>query len=81
MRIAVQNLIVDTLKVWREAERVLQALPPIDPNHEIVRRLVIDLRAMYADLSEKAATADVVAAARARLEEAKEHLRTLEPAT
>ena len=47
-----QTLIADTLKAWREAERVLQGLPPTDPAHDQVRRLVIDLRAMYAQLSE-----------------------------
>jgi hypothetical protein len=78
----VQTLIVDTLKLWREAERALQERPPVDPNHEAIRRLVIDLRAMYADWSEAAAmSAEMIAAGRARLEEARERLRNLEPAT
>ena len=58
-----QSLIADTLKAWREAERVLTSLPPIDPNHETIRGLVIELRAMYARLSE---STDLSAEAAAR---------------
>jgi hypothetical protein len=75
---AVQTLIVDTLKTWREAERLLQAMPPAHPDHDSVRRLVIELRAMYADLSETPATAaEIVAQGRARIEAAREQLRRL----
>jgi hypothetical protein len=74
----VQTLIVDTLKVWREAERVLQNMPPAHPDHETVRRLVIELRAMYADLSETpAAAAEIVAQGRARIDAARAQLRVL----
>ncbi|MEA2675962.1 MAG: hypothetical protein QOJ81_103 [Chloroflexota bacterium] len=49
-----QSLIADTLRAWREAERVLTSLPPVDPNHEIIRGLVIELRSMYAKLAQSA---------------------------
>jgi hypothetical protein len=74
----VQNLIVDTLKTWREAERLLQAMPPTHPGHEHVRRLVIELRTMYASLSEAPATAaEIIAQGRERIDAAKEQLREL----
>jgi hypothetical protein len=74
----VQTLIVDTLKTWREAERALQAIPPTHPDHEAVRRLVIELRAMYADLSEApAAPAEIIANGRARIDAARAQLRGL----
>ena len=47
-----QSLIADTLKAWREAERVLLGLSPTAPEHDTVRRMVIELRAMYSKLSE-----------------------------
>jgi hypothetical protein len=75
---AVQTLIMDTLKLWREAERALQAMPPADPNHEAVRKLVIELRSMYAELSlAQDASAEQIAAGRARIEAAEQQLRTL----
>lgn len=75
---AVQTLIVDTLKVWREAERVLQELPPLDANHEAARLLVIELRALYAEVSEASAlTAERIAGYRAVLEQATARISTL----
>jgi len=74
----VQTLIVDTLKVWREAERALEVVPPADPKHENVRRLVIELRSLYADLSAgQAVSAEVIESKRARVLEAREELRLL----
>lgn len=49
-----QSLIADVLKSWREAERLLESLSPTDPDHDMVRDLVIELRAQYAHLSESA---------------------------
>ncbi len=73
-----QTLIVDTLKVWREAERALEVVPPADPKHEFVRRLVIELRSLYADLSERPELpADLVESRRVRVEEARGQLRQL----
>ena len=64
-----QSLIADTLKAWREAERVLNSLSPVDPNHETTRGLVIELRSMYAKVSEATdLSADAVAEWRAQLE-------------
>jgi hypothetical protein len=74
----VQALIVDTLKIWREAERALEVVPPTDPKHESVRKLVIELRALYADLSGAQALSDeVIASKRGRVEDAREELRVL----
>jgi hypothetical protein len=74
----VQTLIVDTLKVWREAERALEVVPPADPKHETVRKLVIELRSLYADLAaSQAASAEVVASKRERVEAARDQLRLL----
>jgi hypothetical protein len=72
----VQTLIVDTLKTWREAERLLQDLPPVDPDHETVRLLVIQLRTMYASLSEsRDPTSDVIERGRAQIDDARALLR------
>jgi hypothetical protein len=71
----VQTLIVDTLKVWRDAERALQNMPPAHPDHETVRLLVIELRELYAQLSETpAAPAEIIANARARIDAARAQL-------
>lgn len=73
-----QTLIADTLKVWREAERALEVVPPADPKHENVRKLVIELRSLYADLSAtQTLPPEVIASKRARVEEAREELRHL----
>lgn len=73
-----QTLIVDTLKVWREAERALEVVPPADPKHESVRRLVIELRSLYAALSAaQDLSAEAIASKRARVEDAREELRLL----
>ena len=64
-----QSLIADTLRAWREAERILNSLSPVDPNHETTRGLVIELRSMYAKVSEASdMPADAVAKWRAQLE-------------
>lgn len=71
-----QTLIADTLKAWREAERALEVVPPGDPKHETVRKLVIELRSVYADLSAgQALSADGIASKRAHVEAAREQLR------
>jgi hypothetical protein len=74
----VQTLIVDTLKVWREAERALEVVPPADPKHERVRKLVIELRSLYSDLSAAPSLpADMMASKKACIEDAREQLRLL----
>ena len=73
-----QTLIVDTLKVWREAERALEVVPPADPKHERVRMLVIELRSLYSDLSAaQSLPGDVIARKQACIEDAREQLRLL----
>ena len=37
----------EVLATWRDAERLLDTLPPLDPDHETVRMLVIALRESY----------------------------------
>ncbi|HUP83225.1 MAG TPA: hypothetical protein VM284_03440 [Candidatus Limnocylindria bacterium] len=75
-----QTLIVDTLKVWREAERVLQDLPPVHSDHETVRVLVIQLRSLYARLSEtRDVSGDVIDRSKAQIEAAKTLLRKVRP--
>ena len=44
---AVAKAVEEVLAAWREAERVLDTLPPFSPDHESVRRTVIDLRRTY----------------------------------
>lgn len=66
-----QTLIVDTLRLWREAERILNNVPPMNPNHEVIRGWVVELRSMYARVSESAdLSADAIAGLRAQLEAA-----------
>jgi hypothetical protein len=45
------TLIQDTLTLWRDAERVLDHLPPGSPDHETVARLVVHLSSTYARLT------------------------------
>ena len=62
----------EVLAAWREAERVLDALPPSSPDHESVRRTVVSLRRTYQAITSDAdqttgaidQTHDTIAAAR-----------------
>jgi len=47
-----QVLVAETLSTWREAERLLETLPPSSPDHETVQRITLELRETYATLSE-----------------------------
>jgi len=49
-------LVAEALRAWREAERVLDAIPANSPDHETARLLVRDLRDLYAELTEEKAT-------------------------
>jgi hypothetical protein len=49
------QLIEKALAEWRDGERLLRDLPRVDPDHETVRRIVIDLRETYRRLSQASA--------------------------
>lgn len=65
------SAVADVLRLWRRGERVLDALAPFDPDHEIVRNMVARLNATYQDLTDRGpATEGRVARSRAVIEEA-----------
>ncbi len=45
------TLIQDTLTLWRDAERVLDRLPPASRDHETVEMIVVELRDTYTRLT------------------------------
>ncbi len=45
------TLIQDTLTLWRDAERVLDRLPPASRDHQTVELLVVELRDTYTRLT------------------------------
>ncbi len=61
------RVVAEVLDAWRRGERLLEDLPPIDPDHETVRLAVADLRAAYQSLTERSgrATTSLYAAQRA----------------
>lgn len=46
----------EVLAAWRDAERLLDELPPVDPDHETVRLAVATLRLTYQQLTTGSAT-------------------------
>jgi hypothetical protein len=65
------TMVEEILATWRDAERLLDALSPVGPEHETVRRTVIGLQASYRDLtSEQTRTDEVIASSRATVIEA-----------
>jgi hypothetical protein len=70
---------VEALETWREAERVLDALPPASPDHETVALLVYEMRSMYQRLTDSGiASAEVLTASLETLEAARSLLRRLD---
>ena len=66
-----QELVEDVLSAWREGERLLEELPPIGTDHEIVRLAVAVLHVQYISLT--AASGESFAAlgaSRERIEDA-----------
>jgi hypothetical protein len=67
------RLVEEILETWRFGERLLEDLPPIDPDHETVRLAVEQLRAIYQELthlrdsSQDALAASELARARTRV--------------
>ena len=45
-------IVADTLRAWREAERLLDAFPPGTADHETARLLIAELRTLYAELTD-----------------------------
>jgi hypothetical protein len=45
------RLVEDLLVTWRQAERVLDDLPPVDPDHETVALAIDGLRRTYQELT------------------------------
>ena len=46
------TIVEDALEAWREAERLLDRLPPLDPDHETVALAVASLRQTYQNLTD-----------------------------
>ena len=45
------TIVEETLEAWREAERLLERLPAVDPDHESVALAVSSLRETYQSLT------------------------------
>jgi hypothetical protein len=45
------TIVEETLEAWREAERLLERLPPVHPDHESVALAVSSLRETYQNLT------------------------------
>lgn len=77
-----QQLMIETLREWRDAERLLLELPPVSRDHETVRHVVIELRSLYVRLAElteatpevRAESQKTLNAARRKLLKIHEHL-------
>ena len=62
----------EALATWREAERLLDELPPLSPDHETVFRAVATARDTYHRLASAThATATTLATTRQAIEEAR----------
>ena len=58
----------ELLRVWRDAERVLDTISPLSPDHEIVRMQVARLRDAYQAMTDRRpASEEVVALSHATL--------------
>jgi hypothetical protein len=72
------RLIDRALAEWRDGEQLLRELPRIDPDHDAVRRTVIDLRETYRILSESSdASRDVLAQCEHVIEHAHETIASV----
>ena len=73
-------LVAETLQTWREAERLLEALPPESPYRESARLLVHELRSEYLELtSEQSASETRMRASRAAIDRAVATLAKIAP--
>ena len=59
----------EVLRTWREAERMLDDLPAINPDHESVARAIIGLKSCYQALTDlHGHSADVIASSRSTVD-------------
>jgi hypothetical protein len=55
----------EVLQTWREAERILDALPAINPDHESVELAIFRLKASYRQLTDLSGrSSDVIVSSR-----------------
>ena len=67
-----RTAVAQALDAWRDAERLLLELPPVDPDHETVQLLVVELRATYEVLTSRSEiTATSIAASQASVADAR----------
>ena len=45
------TIVEETLEAWRDAERLLKRIPPVDPDHASVALAVRSLRETYQDVT------------------------------
>jgi hypothetical protein len=68
----VASVVAEILEAWRAAERLLDELPPLDPDHETIALAVHELQGIYARLTATSdGTHDVIVPSRERLEAAR----------
>ncbi|HET8786807.1 MAG TPA: hypothetical protein VFM38_14300 [Candidatus Limnocylindrales bacterium] len=60
------TIVEETLEAWRDAERLLERLPPLDPDHESVALAVGSLRDTYKTLTAGASERTPALLARSR---------------
>jgi hypothetical protein len=61
----------ELLSVWRDAERLLDTLPPMSPDYEAVRDAVVELRSAYQTVTGgRPVTDEALATATVRVREA-----------
>lgn len=51
------RLVEEVLDNWRAAERLLDELPPVDPDQESMALAIASLRSLYLELTERSALA------------------------
>ena len=68
----------ELLSVWRDAERLLDTLPPMSPDYEAVRAAVVEVRSAYQTItSGRPITDDALASVTARVRDAERLLGEL----
>jgi hypothetical protein len=68
------RLVEDVLETWRAAERLLEDLPAVDPDHETVALAIEQLRALYQQLTAHRAVSESSLAASHRAVERSQEL-------
>ena len=73
------ELLDEALRAWREAERVLQGLPPGTPDHETARLLLGQMRELHGLIAEaRSGSAERLASSATAIETARQLLREIE---